>query len=106
MSADAAAAADFAVGWLDGAEALQKLTGESLEALNEFSAFVKKLSKLEKQFGLELSQLIAKDGKKLLEREALHGTTHDFVSVFLAQLVDVAKSATLIRQSLAQPHAH
>jgi hypothetical protein len=30
----------------------------------------------------------------VLEKEALHGTTHDFVSVFLAQLVDVSKSAT------------
>lgn len=55
---------DFATGWLDGAEALQKLSSESLEAVSEFSAFVKKLSKLEKQFGVELSQLIAKDGKK------------------------------------------
>lgn len=29
----------------------------------------------------------------MLDHEALHGTTRDFVSVFLAQLVDVAKSA-------------
>lgn len=115
---------DFATGWLDGADALQKLSSESLEAVSEFSAFVKKLSKLEQKFGVELSQLIAKDGKKrtgrrraifllvlsclrcvtnarcvaraVLERDALHGTTRDFVSVFLAQLVDVAKSAFLL----------
>jgi phage-related holin len=55
---------EFATRWLDGADALQKLSGDELETVTEFSGFVKKLSKLEAKFGVELSQLIAKDGKK------------------------------------------
>lgn len=55
---------EFATRWLDGADALQKLSADELDTVTEFSGFVKKLSKLEAKFGVELSQLIAKDGKK------------------------------------------
>jgi hypothetical protein len=55
---------EFATRWLDGADALQKLSADALETVSEFSGFVKKLSKLEAKFGVELSALIAKDGKK------------------------------------------
>ena len=65
--------AEFATGLLNGADLLNKHTDGALQATSEFSTFVKKLSKLESKFGQELSALVAKDGRKLLDRDALHG---------------------------------
>lgn len=64
---------EFTIGLLNGVEMLNKHTDGSLASTSEFAAFVKKLAKLEASFGKELSQLCAKDGKKLLTLPHLTG---------------------------------
>ena len=64
---------EFTIGLLNGMEMLTKHTDGSMASTIVLSAFVKKLAKLEANFGKELSQLCAKDGKKLLASPQLTG---------------------------------
>lgn len=74
---------EFAVGLLNGMEKVNEHADGSLKSTAEFSGFIKKLVKLEANFGKELSMLVAKDGKKLLSLPHLTGLTTFLLFLFL-----------------------
>lgn len=65
---------EFAVGLLNGMEIVNERSDGALKSTSEFSGFIKKLVKLEANFGKELQTLVAKDGKKLLSLPHLTGS--------------------------------